>query len=57
MKNAYECKEEFSRNGKCLKRERAIGPIVVWAIVALTAFLTGKALVNLPPSFWGFFRR
>ena len=52
MKNAYECKEEFSRNGKCLKRERAIGPIV-----ALTAFLTGKALVNLPPSFWGFFRR
>jgi hypothetical protein len=57
MQNAYECKEEFGKDGKCLKRERAIGPIVPWSIVALVALLAGKALVSIPPSFWEFLRR
>jgi hypothetical protein len=51
MKNAYECKEQFSRDGKCLRRERAIGPIVVWAIVVLIAMATGQ-LLNIPAAFW-----
>ena len=44
MKNAYECNEQFSRDGKCLNRERRIGPIVPWAIVVILALLLGKAL-------------
>jgi len=42
MRNAYEIRETYSREGKCLRRERAIGPIVPWAIVALATLLTGK---------------
>lgn len=55
MKNAYECKEKFSRDGKCLERERAIGPIVVWAIVILVAMATGQ-LLNLPAVFLHLFK-
>jgi hypothetical protein len=55
MKNAYECKEQFSRDGKCLRRERAIGPIVVWAIVVLIAMATGQ-LLNIPDAFWHLFK-
>jgi hypothetical protein len=55
VKSAYECKEEFSsRDGKCLKRERAIGAIVPWSIVALAAIFTGYKL--LPPTFWSLFK-
>jgi len=54
MKNAFEFKEEFSRDGKCLKRERAIGPIVVWAIVVLVAMATGQ-LLNIPSACWHLF--
>jgi len=49
VKNAYECKEEYSPNGKCLKRERAIGPIVPWAVVVVLAILAGY---SLPAAFW-----
>ncbi|MGO9228629.1 MAG: hypothetical protein ACLQKA_05370 [Bryobacteraceae bacterium] len=55
MKNAYELKEHFSKDGKCLSRERTIGPIVVWAIVAIIALVAGKAL-SLPTVFWHGFR-
>ena len=44
MKNAYECKEEFTADGKCLSRDRRIGPIVAWAIVVIVALLLGQAL-------------
>jgi hypothetical protein len=57
MKNAYEVREEFSRDGKCLKRERNLGPIVAWAIVALVALISGRAVIQFPPSFWEFFKR
>jgi hypothetical protein len=56
MRNAYECKEEFSAGGKCIRRERSIGPIVPWMIVALVALLTRQAIVSLSPSFWDFFK-
>ena len=55
MKNAYECKERFNREGKCLSRERTVGPIVVWAIVVLIAMATGQ-LLNIPAVFWHLFR-
>lgn len=55
MKNAYECREQFSREGKYLRRERAIGPIVVWAIVVLIAMATGQ-LLNIPSAFWHLFK-
>ena len=57
MKNAYEYKEEFSPEGKRLKRELNVGPIVPWTIVALTALITGKAIASIPSSFWEFFKR
>jgi hypothetical protein len=44
MKNAYEHREQFSVDGKCLKRERKIGPIVAWMIVAILALILGKAI-------------
>jgi len=51
VKNAYEFKEEYGRDGKCLKRERAIGAIVIWGVVALVALATGKVL-DLSAAFW-----
>jgi hypothetical protein len=55
-RNAFERKEEYGRDGKCIKREWAVGPIVPWAIVALTALALGKGLFNLPPVFWESFK-
>ena len=49
MKNAYEMKEYYSKDGKCLRRERAIGPIVIWAVVALAAIIAGRT-PNVPTS-------
>jgi hypothetical protein len=57
MRNAYEIRETFSKEGKRLSRERAIGPIVPWAIVALATLLSGKGIVSLPASLWQFFGR
>jgi len=57
MRNAYEIRETYSREGKLLSRERHIGPIVVWAIVALASLLSGKAIVSIPASFWRVFGR
>jgi hypothetical protein len=57
VRNAYECKEEFGRDGKCVSRQRAIGPVVVWGLVTIVSLAMGRALVNLPPpSFWDFIR-
>jgi hypothetical protein len=53
MRNAYECKEEFACDGKCLKRERRIGPVVAWMIVALAALILGK---QIPSWFWQLFK-
>jgi hypothetical protein len=53
VKNACECKVEYGRDGKCLKKEWAIGPIVPWALVAIAALLLGQAL---PVSFWQFLK-
>jgi hypothetical protein len=49
VQKAYECKVEYGRDGKCIRREWSVGAIVPWAIVALVALFTGKAL--LPSSF------
>lgn len=54
MQKAYEWKVEYGRDGKCVRREWSIGPIVPWAFVALVALLSGKALVSLPLWFWPF---
>ncbi len=42
MKNAYEWKSEYSPSGKCIKREWAIGPIAIWAMVVIIVALFGK---------------
>ena len=54
MNHAYHIKEEFSRDGKCLKRERTVGAVVPWMVVAILAIMTGSAFI--PPSFWGLFK-
>jgi len=56
MKNAFESKTEYGRNGHPTKREWSIGPIVVWAIVAILTLLTGGVLVNVPPFLWPHFK-
>lgn len=59
MKNAYEFREHYGRDGKCTLRERVVGPIVPWCIVAvvvvLASVLTGKAL-TIPSTFWQLFK-
>jgi hypothetical protein len=51
MGNAYQCREEYSSDGKRLvKRERTVGSVVIWGIVALAAILTGYAFI--PSTFW-----
>lgn len=49
MKNAYEFEEEYTNDGKCHKRKRIVGPIVVWGLVAIIALFLGQAL---PSGFW-----
>ena len=56
MKNAYECREKFNRDGQLVERERLYGGILIWGVVALAAILTGKALVSVPGSFWELFK-
>jgi len=53
MGAAYRYKVEYGRNGKPVSRERFVGGIVVWGIVALVAIATGYRF--LPPAFWNFF--
>lgn len=53
MKNAYELEEEYNNDGKCRKRKRIVGPIVVWGLVAILALLLGQAL---PSGFWQVFK-
>ena len=51
---AYQCKEEFTPDGKRLvRRERVVGGIVIWGIVAIIAIASGYAF--LPPAFWNSF--
>jgi hypothetical protein len=50
MKNAYECTEEFTKDGQCLRRTRKFGPILVTGVVALVAIIFGHAVI--PASFW-----
>jgi hypothetical protein len=56
-RNAFEIRLEYDNKGLCRKREVYIGSIVPWSIVALVTLACGKALVNIPPSFWDFFKR
>jgi len=55
VRNAYELREDYGRDGKCTHRERNIGPIVPWCIVAILALLvsilTSKAPA-IPGTFW-----
>jgi hypothetical protein len=39
MKNALDSKTTFARNGQLTRWKWSIGPIVVWAIVAVVAVL------------------
>ena len=56
MKNAWESRETYS--GKNLtSRERVVGGIVVWGVVAIVALVLGRALVSIPPTFWDFLKR
>jgi len=55
MHKAYEVKEEFSPDGRRLvRREWSIGPIVIWAVVAVAAIWRGQAI--LPANFWWVFK-
>jgi len=56
MQKAYERREEYTCDGKCIRREWSIGAIVPWAIVALVALFMGNAFVSLPASIWEFFK-
>ena len=57
MEKAYECREVFSPNGKCLMRERSIGAVVPWGVVAVVSVIAGKALGGIPPGLWEFFKK
>ena len=56
MKNAYEFKVEYGQDGKCLRREWAVGPIAIGGVVTLFALFTGRAFVMVPSSFWQLFK-
>jgi hypothetical protein len=56
MQKAFERREVYSPEGKCLWREWSVGPIVPWAIVVLAAEFAGKGLVSLQPSLWHFIK-
>lgn len=49
VKNAYECREHYAPNGRCIKREKTFGPIVVWGVVVIALLAAGR---QIPPSSW-----
>ena len=53
VKYAYEYKGEYDRQGKCLKKELAIGPIVPCAIILALAWLFGR---TPPDNLWQVFK-
>jgi hypothetical protein len=55
VKNAYEWKEHYGKDGKCISRERAVGPIVPWSIVVLAGMLLGQVF-KIPSGFWQLFK-
>lgn len=59
MKNAFEFREHYGRDGKLTRRERVVGAIVPWCVVVILVVLataiTGHPL-TLPPSFWQLFK-
>ena len=56
MRNAYESREEFDSRGRCLKRERMIGPSVPRMIIILVVAGLGAGAAKLPPDLVDFFR-
>ena len=60
MRNAYELREDYGKDGRCTHRERVIGPIVPWCFVAILVLLvfaiTGRA-PSVPSSFWQLFTK
>jgi hypothetical protein len=56
VNKAYECKVEYSRDGKCIRRERSVGAVVPGSIVALIGLWTGTTLFNPPLWFWQLLR-
>jgi hypothetical protein len=55
MQKALERTRKFNAKGDLIEESFSIGPIIPWAIVAIIALFAGKALVNIPPSFWTLF--
>lgn len=55
MKNALEYREEFTPDGKLLKREAVAGPAFVAGIVAVVSMFLGVSL-DLPAVFWKIFK-
>ena len=51
MRNAYECREHYNKDGKCIKRERTIGGIVVFAFVVVVAIISGYSPA-IPSTVW-----
>jgi hypothetical protein len=57
VKNAWEHTREYSCDGKVIKNQWIVGPIIPWSIVALAALWMGHGIIPIPPSFWDFFKR
>jgi len=57
MQKAYEWKEEFNREGKCLRREWSVGAIVPWSVVSLVALIKHQAILSVPAAIWQLFKR
>ena len=55
MKNAFEFREEFTPEGKLLKREAAAGPALIAGIVAVVSIIMGVSL-DVPAVFWKIFK-
>jgi hypothetical protein len=53
MKNAFEFRECYGRDDKCTLRERVVGPIVPWCIVAvLVMSVFPSRALTIPSTFW-----
>jgi len=56
MRNAFESRIEYTKEGKPVKKELAVGAIVPWSIVLIIALLVGKVVVNVPSVAWQFWK-
>lgn len=56
MPDAYKMERRFNDKGRCVEETYRVGAVVPVSFVMIFALCAGKALIDIPPSFWDIFK-